>query len=202
MSMGKEARRARVQEAGVQERTELHRCYGLAIGRTLGFFEARVLGVPQSTRRVSPSASTLRTLELAKGTPRDYSQCPSVPQSTTPRLPCRTSARSSRRSAVQHRALGPARAVAGEYSRGTHTVGYSDYPHGGARRTQAGCSECARTGYSESSRERSGSTHISAPCSRGHADARACLVGVLSRTVCEFSRVQTKKPRCCLGTHE
>ena len=32
MSMGKDARRARGQEAGVQERTELHRCYGLAIG--------------------------------------------------------------------------------------------------------------------------------------------------------------------------
>jgi len=32
MSMGKDARRARVQEAGVQERTELHRFYGLAIG--------------------------------------------------------------------------------------------------------------------------------------------------------------------------
>jgi hypothetical protein len=32
MSMGKDARQARGQEAGVQERTELHRCYGLAIG--------------------------------------------------------------------------------------------------------------------------------------------------------------------------
>ena len=30
--MGKDARQARGQEAGVQERTELHRCYGLAIG--------------------------------------------------------------------------------------------------------------------------------------------------------------------------
>ena len=64
------------------------------------------------------------------------------------------------------------------------------------------CRLCARTGYSESSRERSRSTHISAPCSRRHADAIAFLVGVLSSTVCEFSRVQTKKPRCCLGTHE
>ena len=32
MSMGKDARRARVQEAGVLVRTELYRFYGLAIG--------------------------------------------------------------------------------------------------------------------------------------------------------------------------